>query len=317
MRNRPPARSAFTLIEVLVVLVVIALLAALLIPAVQAAREAARRAGCINNLRQLGLALQNYHSAVGAFPNSSNGQGFSMHVMLLPYMEQSSLYHAINMSFAPFNDTYWTNITVAGVQVDGLLCPSDGPPSGWSGWTSYPGCLGYGYQKFGYNGAFGHPPMKPIRLGDIRDGSSQTAAMSEWILGDREPMKDGPSVRSVFITDPVKFLPEQLDEFIDLCRSAQSRSMKVSSMAQGSAWLDGNTSFTLYNHTMPPGGNSCLNAGLVQEGAFTAGSFHPGLANTLFCDGHVQSVSYSIELKLWQAISSRQGGEVVNESAFE
>jgi prepilin-type N-terminal cleavage/methylation domain-containing protein/prepilin-type processing-associated H-X9-DG protein len=317
MRNRPPARSAFTLIEVLVVLVVIALLAALLIPAVQAAREAARRAGCINNLRQLGLALQNYHSAVGSFPGGGNGRGFSIHVMLLPYMEQTSLFDAINMSFPPSQDDYRANLTVAGIQVDGLLCPSDGHPREWTGWTSYPGCYGYGYQKYGFNGVFGYPPMRPTRLGDIRDGASQTAAMSEWILGDGNPRKDGPSIRSVFFSEPARIWPDQLGEFLDLCRSARARGMKVSPMAQGRGWLDCNPSFTLYNHTMTPGENSCLNGGLVREGAFTARSFHPGLANTLFCDGHVQSVSYSIDLKLWQAISSRQGGEVVNESAFE
>jgi prepilin-type N-terminal cleavage/methylation domain-containing protein/prepilin-type processing-associated H-X9-DG protein len=134
-------RSGFTLIELLVVIAIIAVLIALLLPAVQAAREAARRSQCVNNLKQIGLGLHNYHSAIGAFPpgqlvsaHLQNYQGgyagwteWSAHSMILPYMEQTPLYNSINFAFcggydfgAQVNSTGWT------AKIAGFLCPSDG-----------------------------------------------------------------------------------------------------------------------------------------------------------------------------------------------
>src|SRR5215472_10002444 len=93
-------RRGFTLIELLVVIAIIAVLIALLLPAVQAAREAARRSQCINNMKQIGIALHNYHSAVNSLPpgqlEGNNWLDFSAHTMLLPYLEQAPLYNAMN-----------------------------------------------------------------------------------------------------------------------------------------------------------------------------------------------------------------------------
>src|SRR5262245_178223 len=103
-----PRRGGFTLIELLVVIAIIGMLVALLLPAVQAAREAARRVECTNNLKQIGLAMHGYHDAVGSFPpgrlrslNDGRGQCFSAFAYLLPYMEQRALYDATNFSLNP------------------------------------------------------------------------------------------------------------------------------------------------------------------------------------------------------------------------
>src|SRR3984885_2468180 len=124
-------RRGFTQIELLVVIAIIAVLIALLLPAVQVAREAARRIQCVNNLKQIGLGAANYESANGSFPPSSfvwnNPQGIFavdayVFVRLLPFIEQSAMYSAYN-SFLPTVDL--TNLTIAGAAINTLQCPSD------------------------------------------------------------------------------------------------------------------------------------------------------------------------------------------------
>src|SRR5205085_70006 len=138
-RSYPMRRRGFTLIELLVVIAIIAVLIALLLPAVQAAREAARRSQCVNNLKQIGLALHNYHTVNDTFPMGASlglyqigqylgKQNLSSHVALLPQVEQTALYNAVNFSFGA--DEAGTlcgvvNRTVINTQVKSFLCPSD------------------------------------------------------------------------------------------------------------------------------------------------------------------------------------------------
>jgi prepilin-type N-terminal cleavage/methylation domain-containing protein len=171
MTSRRTARTGFTLIELLVVIAIIALLLALLLPAVQAAREAARRAQCTNNLKQMGLALHNYLSAVGAFPPAGEstyyGTGatypetqfvdgsYSALARLLPYMEGADAYNGINFSL-DYNDLSGANFTACSTVFTAFLCPSaDRKPAGGrdavdpADPAATAANLGYGVQDYG------------------------------------------------------------------------------------------------------------------------------------------------------------------------
>src|SRR4051794_14067209 len=142
LSQRRPQRPGFTLIELLVVISIIAVLIALLLPAVQAAREAARRSHCVNNLKQIGIALHNYHDVMGVFPpgyvsaqspgsnpltgGNDTGAGWAWGSMILPQIEQDSLFHAINFSLSV---SPAANNTVSLMRINAYLCPSDGTPN--------------------------------------------------------------------------------------------------------------------------------------------------------------------------------------------
>jgi prepilin-type N-terminal cleavage/methylation domain-containing protein/prepilin-type processing-associated H-X9-DG protein len=215
---RTEARRGFTLIELLVVIAIIAVLIGLLLPAVQAAREAARRVQCVNNLKQIGLALQNYHSTNDSFPPASlpvvtatspkvaQNASFSAHARLLQFLEQQALYNAMNFSYGCFNsvDTYGNaaNSTATETRLNVFLCPSTTPPSfniirtngqsfaapGNSYFCSTGSTLEYDGNQAGGppNGPFQHRgPAIGIR--DIQDGTSNTVAFGEWKIGSGNP----------------------------------------------------------------------------------------------------------------------------------
>lgn len=182
-----PARAGFTLVELLVVLAIIGILIGLLLPAVQSVREASRRMQCQNNLRQIGLALHNYHAAFRKFPPGgievrpefADGKQFAWSAFLLPFLEQSAVYVLIDFD-RPFDDP--VNDEAAASVIETFLCPSTSRlklQSRGRGVTDYGGI--YGERIFTNN----QPPRgvmihdKAIRFRDISDGTSRTLAVSE------------------------------------------------------------------------------------------------------------------------------------------
>jgi prepilin-type N-terminal cleavage/methylation domain-containing protein/prepilin-type processing-associated H-X9-DG protein len=216
------SRRGFTLIELLVVIAIIAVLIALLLPAVQSAREAARRAQCVNNLKQIGLALHNYHSSNNSFPmgNGLNLQGpgvtdfalwnsWSAQGMMLGYMEQQPIYNSINFAFGPYPvQTFGgTNLTASNTVITTFLCPSDpyaGPgqngdtSAGGGALNSYAASFGatagngsgwdnnvlpYNHQTpIGTSGMFAYAMAYGVQA--ATDGTSNTIAFAEWLVGD-------------------------------------------------------------------------------------------------------------------------------------
>ena len=154
--------NAFTVVELLVVITIIGILIALILPAVRAAREAARKAQCASSLRQIGIAFSSYHASIGAFPLMTNGKrGYSIHTMILPYIESSALYNAINFDVLCLSEQ---NNTATTSKVSVFVCPSDIGLSRSGAWTNYACNVGYGYQlarKF--NGVFVKAPISQLR----------------------------------------------------------------------------------------------------------------------------------------------------------
>ncbi len=309
-----PARRAFTMIELLVTLAIIAVLIALLLPAVQYAREAARRMHCQSNLKQIGLALHNYEATYAMFPN-----GVVWKRSLLPYIDQAPLVALLETSGIVGDHP------VMHRRIPLYLCPSDPAPDqfprpfspypGPIAAANYVGCYGSGAICCGLNGFFNHwpwgapqnqdyYPSHPVRMADVVDGASNTAAVSENLHGDETYSR----LRTVWNTPRAFSPPNELDAFADLCESIPLN--PASSGWRGInhrnlPWDDPNYGGGLYNHVLPPNRPSCLNGTHNLSGAYAAGSFHGGGANLLYVDGHVQFESASVDRQVWREIGSR------------
>jgi prepilin-type N-terminal cleavage/methylation domain-containing protein/prepilin-type processing-associated H-X9-DG protein len=307
-------RDGLSLIEVIVVLAVIGILVALILPAIQGAREAARRAVCFNNLKQIGVAVQAYQAAFGCYPLANTPTLYSVNVAILPFLEARAIYDSVNFTFDAFSPPA-ENETVSSLRFAIYLCPSDSFP-GVSplGGTSYVGNRGVGVQKFGYNGLFATSFQPPVRDADILDGTSQTACASEQVFGvaaGNDPR------RRVLRVEPSLPRPNQFDSFAVTCQSLVWRGGTDAWPDRGLNWLAGEFGYTLYNHTLTPNSHSCLNGTRVQEGAWTTGSFHDGNVHLLFADGHTRAVKDSIDLSIWRSLGSRNGREIIDTGRLE
>lgn len=298
--------NAFTLIEVLIVLVVVGLLVGLLVPAVQQARELSRRTRCTNNLRQIGIAIHAYASTSGVFPVS--GTTYSIHAMILPQLEQYPLYSAINFSVASDRRE---NRTAATIGLSDYLCPSDlGSDGSGIGRNNYSGNCGVGYdlanQK--WNGVFHPNGSLPSGFNRVTDGTSSTACFAEWALGPDFGVRD--RSRSVFQTPITSTISDHL-RFAEVCQNIDVLSAPLNGPSKGENWLQYGYGYTNYNHLLTPNQPSCTNGTLVLEGAWTAGSEHPGGANALLLDGHVRFVRMSIGVPVWRSLGTANGGELI------
>ncbi|HTN75263.1 MAG TPA: DUF1559 domain-containing protein [Pirellulaceae bacterium] len=298
-------RPGFTLVELLVVIAIIGVLVALLLPAVQAAREAARRSSCLNNMKQLTLALHLFHDARNQFPpgRSPWPTPFSTQAHLLPYMEQENLKNLIDFTQSTSTGI---NVTAANTEVKLFLCPTDGargrvPNSVYAG-CNYVGNVGTGVNNGDYATGDGVFLLnRPVGFQDLRDGSSSTAAFSESLIGDDQTTAIDPRRQAVQLSGSTVTAP-------GACGSGPWTGKR------GDRWINGGYLATLYNHAFAPNSSSwdCLNAS-NNYGLKAARSDHPGGVMVSFCDGSSRFFSNQVSLVVWQALATRANGEVINE----
>jgi len=304
-------RSGFTLVELLVVIAIIGVLVALLLPAVQAAREAARRSQCMNNGKQLGLALQMYHDAHGRFPPGHEETGvdgpsyrhqFSWLTLCLPYIEQQNVLKLINRADidpamnAHVNPKF---IPAGRILVETFICPSDPVRQMSPDWapTNYLGNQGIVCEcrTIDCSGMFGHDTK--FRLKDVTDGSSQTIAVAETLKGDLDPET---------IQDNYIFNTAANANDIASCQSYPPNTAD-----RASIWLGGQPHNNMFSTARPPNdprvdckapSNGCTN--------FAARSAHAGGAVTAFADGSVHFLGDGIDESTMQALGTRAAEDI-------
>ncbi len=330
----------FTLIELLVVIAIIGVLVGLLLPAVQQAREAARRVHCVNNLKQLGLAILHYESSHGALPPTSivvrrrDGSlwtsGWCSFARVLPYLEQGGRYAALNME-VPYGDL--ANITATGQLIDVFLCPSEPrrepyphPTFGDIGGVNYGFSMGDWFVWAGPDGgprtrsAFGVGLART--WAEFTDGASQTLFMSEvknyqpYVrdCGSLANIKDPANVPPPN-SDPRAIAPEYEGSACTFLLNAHSQ------WAEMAVHHIGMTTAFPPNRKTPGGpGFSFPDVDLVSQreriggptfAAVTSRSHHPGGVNALRGDGGVKFVKSTIDGQVWRALGTVAGGEVI------
>jgi prepilin-type N-terminal cleavage/methylation domain-containing protein len=328
MRHFSRGRKAFTLIELLVVIAIIAILIALLLPAVQQAREAARRTQCKNNLKQLGLAIHNYHDVYNLIPMGSGNNGgpagrrHSAYVGLLPYFEQAALFQLISsggtaasvngtQNYAPFDFVPWDNNHKAVVtKLPAILCPSDGDSQsqtprggtnygfsrGDQSWDTCPQWNGNGGR--GLRGAFvgGQAVSGTHGFRDVVDGLSNTVFMAERIKGKPGALKvtdggiDATLGQATYRANAATCLATAGTNGAGVYNTPGS----VRNYA-GARWIDGTNTMTGITTILGPNKPSCTDPGNDdRDGIFDPTSLHTGGAQILLGDGGVRFISDNI-----------------------
>ena len=336
-------RQGFTLVELLVVIAIIGTLVGFLLPAVQSAREAARRSSCQNNMKQLGIAVLNYESARKALPTAypSTQQGvyvgtptpeyfwaWSIFAQLNPYLEQTSIRNAMDLTLPMFNpadsyNVFSANRTAVATIVPTFLCPSDKsmPVSDAYGVTkiaptNYAACIGSGVN--GANSSPGSPlntdgPFQAkvaVKLSGITDGTSKTAALSESILGDGT--ESASSAADAGGADVAYRYAGYTAVSDAACAAATQWNVEK---RRGFSWATGEIRCGSYNHYYTPNSTTCdcvandTSLGYTAVGFRAARSRHRGGVNLVMVDGSVRFTADSVDGATWKAVGTRAGGD--------
>ncbi|MFO0843845.1 MAG: DUF1559 domain-containing protein [Gemmataceae bacterium] len=324
------ARSGFTLIELLVVIAIIAILIGLLLPAVQKVREAAARMKCMNNLKQIGLALHNYESTFQKYPPAGvypvgvvSADVYSVHARLLPYLEQGNLYNLIDLNATPA-----TQLNVIGQRIAIYLCPSernDKPRDQGGGKITYPQNYGANLGPWfifspatGQGGDGAIPVNYPTRPADFTDGMSNTIGFAEvkayqaYVRNTSSPTALGAP------------FPASAADVAALAASGSFRGEIAHTEWTDSPCHQSGVNFVLTPNTKVPfdtGGVTYdidvltqvegSHASKPSYGAITSRSYHTAGVNAMLMDGSVRFVSNNISVTTWRALGSRSGGEVL------
>jgi prepilin-type N-terminal cleavage/methylation domain-containing protein/prepilin-type processing-associated H-X9-DG protein len=355
-------RRGFTLIELLVVIAIIAVLIALLLPAVQMAREAARRSQCRNNLKQIGLGLHNYLTTYGVLPPGTNNNwrvssepasgwvGWSVHSMLLPYLEQDAIYNRCNFGMcAYFTDDGTVNTTAMHQTIEAFLCPSDSRSGGftWGPWNYSP--------RNNYYASIGPVDMwdnrdnaaqglfyqySSVSIRDIVDGTSNTIAFGEILTGNMSGGKNDRTrsmYRGVANTDINAIAgwggqghviyqegktAAWLNNWIQACDIGANAGTNLWEQ-NGASWATGWISQTLFTTILTPNSEhaSCESrgcGGCAPEPAAVeaARSSHSGGCNFLMADGSVRFITDNVDQVIYWSIGSKAGKEKISNTAY-
>lgn len=327
------SRGGFTLIELLVVIAIIGVLIALLLPAVQAAREAARRTQCVNNLKQMGIALHNYEGAIGMFPigNALYGtgtgpaileNGWSVPARLFPYAEQANAFNTANFE-VKYSDKQ--NRTIVAMTINFLICPSERDTTPFDpkyGVGNYSMNLGTWYVWGGYGSAPRSKGMFGInfgrRIAEISDGTTNTVVASEG-------RTHTPNLRVCSIGGLSPQVEPTPQEMLTLIANSYG-SCSTAKDPGKTRWANANSYYSGLTFVLGPNAKSTAGPSLnvhdlitqdENDGAPTyasvpARSYHPGGVNVLFADGSVKFVKDSVNWQTWRALGTVQGNEVVS-----
>ena len=331
-RTNVAHRAGFTLIELLVVIGLISLLVALTLPAVQSARETARRTQCASQMRQLGLALHNYVDVHRRTPGSIEMMSFGLtpagpagpmaflrrnispQAQLLPFIDFENVWRTIDLAetgehalFEP-PDTPW-NRPLLSHPIPLLMCPSDSVPPGSNSYRLCTGSSASRAQLRRDDGDSALPVMgfshAGVTLAQVTDGLSNTACFSERVVGDRDAAIFEPWRDRAQSSGSGSYPSEVAAD----CAAVTAPVGEHASW-DGATWLLTHRQYTLYNHVLGPNSPTpdCANR---HGQAVTARSMHPGAVNLVLGDGSLRSINQSIDVSLWRALASINGGETI------
>ncbi len=308
-------RSAFTLVELLVVIAIIGILVALLLPAIQAAREAARRTQCTNNLKQLGLAAHNFHDTHNRFPSATHDPLFrdpthrdwrdgrerwSYAVLLLPFMEEQAIYDELMATHVGI-ERPWHATAVTRTWMGGLICPSDGlasnVPAANDGRTPISYQCNRGDQWFNWDwqetrGMFGRGERVTITTASVTDGLSNTMMIAEVMVGVRGSRQ----IREALARDVGAY--NSAPPAICVARIGPDNlftgNVETGTQMIGWRWSDSRTPYTQWHPILPPNSPTCGNA--PEDWAIiSASSRHPGGVNVVMGDGATRFIADTID----------------------